>query len=167
MNVWPLQIDCPTFYGDPGGYDASPQRSAWEAEYLVDVKCPWQLMMDKTPVTQIRINKNCSDSLTRVLNNVWDATGQSQSAIETLRYNLYSGSYVPRVIRGGSMPSMHNFGAAIDWDDQDNQQHALHHLFQDSSLLIVKFKEEGAVWGGDWSPQSIDAMHVQFARVRP
>jgi hypothetical protein len=28
----------------------------------------------------------------------------------------------------------------------------------------VKFKEEGWIWGGEWSPP--DAMHVQAARIR-
>ena len=162
---WPLQKDMPTFYGDPGGYEASPQRSAWENANLVDVDCPWPLLMDKTPVTQIRIHRKCADSLLRVLGDIWDAVGHDLSAIQTLRYHLFSGSYAPRTIRGGTMPSCHNFAAAIDWDDQDNQQHATHHLFQDNSLLVVKFKAEGWIWGGDWSPQSVDAMHVQAALV--
>jgi hypothetical protein len=62
---------------------------------------------------------------------------------------------------------MHGFGAAIDWDAEENEQHSTKHLFQENSLIVVKFKEQGAVWGGDWSPQSIDAMHLQFARVHP
>ena len=157
--VWPLQADCNAFYGNPG--DTPDQWASWEKEYLIDIPCPWPLNMDNVVVTQIRINKRCAASLTRVLNNIWDATGHSLSAIQTLRYNLFSGSYNQRPIRGGTMRSMHGFGAAIDWDDQDNQQHALHHLFTDNSLLIVKFKEEGWVWGGDWSSQSIDSMHVQ------
>ena len=165
MNVWPLQKDCDAFYGNPG--DTPDQWMAWEATHLVDVPCPWQLNMDKIVVTQIRIHKLVAPSLTRVLGSIWDATGQSLSAIQTLRYNLFSGSYNQRPIRGGTMRSMHGYGAAIDWDDQDNQQHATHHLFQDSSLIIMKFKEEGWIWGGDWSPQSVDAMHVQAARVHP
>ena len=164
-QIWPLQSNCNAFYGDPG--DTPDQWAAWEKEYLVDVPCPWPLNMDNVVVTKIRINKKCADSLTRVLNNIWDATAHSLSAIQTLRYNLFSGSYNQRPIRGGTMRSMHGYGAAIDWDDQDNQQHALHHLFTDSSLLIVKFKEENWIWGGDWSPASIDAMHVQAARVHP
>ena len=60
---------------------------------------------------------------------------------------------------------MHAFAAAIDWDAADNEQHALRHLFQNDSLLVVKFREEGWIWGGDWSPGSVDAMHVQAARI--
>jgi hypothetical protein len=32
---------------------------------------------------------------------------------------------------------------------------------------VIKFKEEGWIWGGDWLPGSVDAMHVQAARVHP
>ena len=163
MNVWPLQKDCDAFYGNPG--DDPPQWAVWEAANLVDVLCPWPLNMDSIVVTKIRIHKLLAPSLTRVLGSIWDATGQSLSAIQTMRYNLFSGSYNQRPIRGGTMRSMHGYGAAIDWDDQDNQQHAMHHLFQDSSLIIMKFKEEGWIWGGDWNPGSQDAMHVQAARI--
>ena len=162
--IWPLQSDCNAFYGNPG--DTPEQWAAWEAANLVEVPCPWPLIMDNVSLTKIRIHKKCADSLTRVLNNIWDATGKSLSAIAALRYNRFSGSYNQRPIRGGTMRSMHGFGAAIDWDDQDNQQHALHHLFQDNSLLVVKFKEENWTWGGDWQSSSIDSMHVQAARVR-
>jgi hypothetical protein len=159
-NVWPLQRDATSFYGDP-------RSSGFTANHLVSVPCPWKLFMGKTELHSIQINKKCAESLTRVLNAVWTAVGQDQSAIETLHYHFYSGSYNYRPMRGGSALSMHAYGAAIDWDDQENQQHAHKHLFQDNSLLILKFKEEGWSWGGDWSSGSIDAMHVQAARVHP
>jgi hypothetical protein len=162
-NVWPLQKDCNAFYGNPG--DSQAQWTAWESSHLVNVPCPWVLHMGKDVVTQIRIHKLVAPSLTAVLASIWDAVGKDQSAIDTLHYNQYSGSYNQRPMRGGTARSMHGFGAAIDFDDQENQQHHMQHLFQDSSLLVVKFKADGWTWGGDWSPASIDAMHVQAARV--
>jgi hypothetical protein len=162
-QTWPLQADCDAFYGNPGSTPG--EWAAWESANLVDVACPWVLNMDAIVVTQIRIHKKCAVSLTQVLGAIWDATGKSQSAIETLRYNLFSGSYNQRPIRGGTMRSMHGYGAALDFDCADNEQHSMNHLFQDSSLITVKFKEAGAAWGGDWSSTSVDAMHYQFARV--
>jgi len=159
-NVWPLQRDCPTFYGNPSAKN-------WLHDNTTDVACPWPLFMDTTPVAHILIHKRCADSLARVLNNIWDAVGKSVSAIKALRYDRFSGSYNFRPIRGGHNLSMHSFAAAIDWDAEDNAQHDLHHLFKDDSLLVVKFKEESWIWGGDWSPGSVDAMHVQAARVHP
>src|SRR6185437_16098786 len=98
MNVWPLQKDCNSFYGNPGNIPA--QWKAWEAVNLVDVPCPWKMVFVdgkiSTPVTQIRIHKKCADSLKVVLGNIWDAVGHDKSAIETLHYNRYSGSYNQR-----------------------------------------------------------------------
>lgn len=166
-NVWPLQRDCDAFYGNPGGSPA--QWAAWESANLVDVVCPWQISFIDgkiiQPVKAIRIHKKCADSLKAVLENIWEAVGKDQSAIETLHYHHYSGSYNQRVMRGGSARSMHGYGAAIDWDAEENQQHSMKHLFQSDSLLVAKFKADGWTWGGDWSPGSIDAMHVQAARV--
>ena len=161
-NVWPLQRDCLTFYGNPASKN-------WLHENTVDVTCPWTLHMGSVVLTNILIHKKCADSLTRVLNNIWEAVGKTQAAIEKLRYDQYSGSYNFRPIRGSNsgVLSMHSFAAAIDWDDQENQQHSMKHLFQDNSLLVTAFKQEGWIWGGDWSPGSIDAMHVQAARVHP
>ena len=158
---WPLQSQAIAFYGDP--------RSAnWLHANTIDVPCPWPLHMGNHAIPHILIHKKCAESLTRVLNTIWNATGRSLSTIEKLRYDQYDGSYNLRLIRGSaSALSMHAFAAAIDWDAADNPQHAQKHLFADDSLLVVKFKEEGWVWGGDWSPGSIDAMHVQAARVHP
>ena len=159
-NVWPLQNDCVSFYGDP-------RAQNWLHANTVGVPCPWPLHMGTVSIPHILIHKKCAESLARVLNAVWDATGKSLSAIQALRYDRYDGSYNYRPIRGSTagVLSMHAFAAAIDWDAADNAQHAQKHLFQDDSLLVVKFKEEGWIWGGDWSPGSIDAMHVQAARV--
>jgi len=157
-NTWPLQRDCLTFYGDPSARN-------WLHDNTTDVTCPWPLLMDKTPVAHILIHKKCAESLMRVLNSIWDAAGRSLSTIRALRYDQFDGSYNFRPIRGGHNLSMHAFAAAIDWDAADNAQHSLQHLFRDDSLLVVKFKEENWIWGGDWSAASIDAMHVQAARV--
>jgi hypothetical protein len=159
MPTWPLQKDCIAFYGDPSARN-------WLHDNTTDVVCPWPIFMGKDPVAHILIHKKCADSLTRVLGNIWDAVGKDVEKIKALRYDQYDGSYNFRPMRGGHSMSMHAFACAIDWDAADNEQHSQKHLFTDSSLLVVKFKEEGWQWGGDWSAGSIDAMHVQAARVR-
>lgn len=165
MPVWPLQRDCTAFYGDPG--NTSQQWAVWEHAHLITVPCPWPLFYGASRVNGIRIHKLCAESLARVLSNIWEAVGKDVSAIETLHYQKYSGSYNQRPMRGGSARSMHGYGAAVDFDAEENAQHSLHHLFQPTSPIVVKFKEEGWAWGGDWSPGSIDAMHFQAARVHP
>ena len=157
-NVWPLQKDCLAFYGNPA-------QARWLSENTVSVLTPWILHVGETPTAHILIHKKCADSLTRVLNNVWDACGKSYVKIQQLRYDRYDGSYNFRPMRGSAAISMHAFACAIDWDAADNAFHSTRHLFTDQSLLVTKFKEEGWVWGGDWTPGSQDAMHVQAARV--
>ena len=162
-SVWPLQSDMFGFYGDPRG--AGGLNQSWYSANVVHVACPWELHMDAIKLHDIEIHRKCAESLTRVLGNIWDAAGRSQATIESMHYDRYSGSFNYRNKRGGSTLSCHAIGAAIDWDSEENEQHSHKHLFTDSSLLVVKFKEEGWIWGGDWSPDSIDAMHVQAARV--
>lgn len=155
-NVWPLQRDALAFYGNPFA-------AGFETRNIVRIQCPWTLQHSTR--SQIAVNKKCADSLKRVLANVWDAAQRSQHTIANFRYDIFDGSFVVRNKRGGNSLSMHALGAALDWDAKDNAQHSQTHFFNHQSLIVVKFIEEGWIWGGDWSPGSIDAMHFQAARV--
>ncbi len=157
-NVWPTQREVWSTFHNNG-------TVAWVNANLVDVPCPWLLRMDKITLHSIQIHKSCAESLKRVLGYIWQQCGESQEAIEKLHYDKYSGSYNYRPIRGGTAMSMHSYGLAIDFDAEENEQHSPKHLFTDDSLIIKAFKAEGWVCGVDWSPASIDAMHVQAARV--
>lgn len=164
MNIWPLQKDCDAFYGNPRGVNG--YSDSWAKANLVHVSCPWRLNMGAGhPVPFIPIHRKCAESLSRVLNVVWDKVGHSQEEIDRLKYSVFSGSFNYRTKRGASSLSMHAYGAAIDWDAPDNAMHSQHHLFTDDSLLIVAFKAEGWICGLDWSGSGVDAMHVQAARV--
>lgn len=155
---WPTQAHAMAFYGNPAS-------KGWAASHLVSVPCPWTLLMEKTVLHSIQIHKLCAPSLGRVLEYTWERCGKDQEKINALHFNLYSGSYNYRPMRGGTSLSMHSYGAAIDWDDQENQQHAQKHLFTKDTILIKAFLDEGWIWGGNWSPKSIDSMHVQAAVV--
>jgi hypothetical protein len=69
-----LQRDCTAFYGDP-------RKAGWLHENTIDVPCPRPLHIEKTPVSHILIHKKCSESLTRVLFNIWDAVGHDNAKI--------------------------------------------------------------------------------------
>lgn len=158
IQNWPLQSNCMQFYGDP-------RQPGWLQKNTQTVLCPWPIHVGAVPVKGILIHNKCAASLKRVLQNVWDDCGHDIQKIKALKYDVYDGSYNLRVMRGGAALSMHSFACAIDWDAENNPFHSKHFLFTDQSILIKRFKEEGWIWGGDWSPGSQDAMHVQAARI--
>ncbi len=153
-NIWPLQKDAVAFYGDPYQPDFMAN--------LTHVICPWNFTTGNNIIIS---HVKCADSLARVLNKTWVDIDKSQDHAHNLGYDVFDGSYVVRPMRGGKLPSMHSFGCAFDFDAAQNQQHSLKHLFQHNTPLVDNFLNENWVWGGDWSPSSIDAMHFQAARV--
>jgi D-alanyl-D-alanine carboxypeptidase len=158
QQSWPKQSQCSIFYGDP--------HSASFTNRLVVVHPPWALNANRSyGATYILIHQRCAPSLKRVLQWTWEECNQSQQTVERLRYDRFSGSYNDRSIRGGRAISMHGYGVAIDWDDDDNQMNTAHPLFTRSSPLIKAFLAEGWEWGGDWTSPK-DYMHVQAAHVR-
>lgn len=156
--IWPLQRDAIAFYGNPA-------LAGWLHSNTTYVACPWTLFVGKQATTHILIHKKCADSLSRVLAAIWDRCGRNPALIADLRFNKYDGTYNFRPMRGSSDMSMHSFACAIDWDASENPFHSAKHLFTDQTILVQEFKREGWIWGGDWSPGSQDAMHVQAARI--
>jgi hypothetical protein len=173
----PAQPDQPTTPPVTAGGDTlqklvwPTQAEVWSGFYdpvkLVHVQCPWVFTVEGTHSQTITIHEKCAASLTRVLNFIWENAGKSQDKIHEFGYDVYDGSYAVRSIRGGSSPSMHSYGVAMDWNAAANPQHAplSKTKFKPDSLIVKAFKDEGWTWGGDWSPGSIDAMHFQAARV--
>ncbi len=150
-NTWPTPAQCPAFYGN----DEATIRAN-----VVNVQIPW-LMNGKTHV--IPIHKKAADSLTRVVNFIWETCGKSQDQIHKFGYDIFDGSFVPRNIAGTGTRSYHWYAAAIDWDAARNPQHATaaNTEFKEESLITTAFKREGWTWGGNWSPQYRDAMHFE------
>jgi hypothetical protein len=148
-QVWPLQADCPGFYG----HTEAEVRSR-----LVIVKCPW-LLNGKTH--DIEIHTKCAESLTRVLNYIWERSGKSQEWLDAHGYNIFDGSMNWRLMRGGSSLSMHSFGCATDWDAAKNPQRQAG-TFKADSLITEAFEGEGWTWLGP----TFDPMHFQAARLR-
>lgn len=169
--AWPLQSQCDSFYGNPRGSKGT-YSPKWAAANLVHVACPWPLHTEdvvkkkvvRSSVPFITIHKKCADSLKRVLASIFSACDKDVAKIAKLHYDVFDGSFNYRPKRGASSLSMHAYGCAIDWDAADNPFHSRKHEFQSDSLLVVKFEEEGWIWGGRWS--NPDAMHVQAARLR-
>ena len=156
-NQWPLQRECLSKFGNP----ASP---GWGNKHIVHVVCPWELHMGPLHIPYIKVNSIAADSLTRVLNNVWDKCGKNEAKIEQIHADQFSGDWVVRQMRGLSNLSMHSFGLAIDFDAPHNQLGSSHGFFTPDNPLVKAFEAEGWTWGGRWQHRP-DPMHFQAARV--
>lgn len=162
-NQWPKQSGRDAFYGNPRGRDPSKPSAAWESANLVLIQAPFKMTFDGRPVRGVRIHKKCAESLKRVFNVIWDASGQSQAVIDRWGVSVFGGSYVYRLTRGGNSLSSHSWGCAIDLDPARNGLGDATPNFATIPQVLKAFADEGWTWGGRW--QSPDGMHWQAATI--
>ena len=147
-NPWPLtdQHSLTAFYGKAG-----------DESRLVSIHVEKHgICYEDSPVSTIRVNERCADSLLRVL-----------TVISKLpeRYVLedYAGCFNDRPMRGGSLPSLHARGAAIDLRPATNGNRNHWPTNSDMPLAVMEeFAKEGWLSAGAfWSR---DSMHFQATR---
>jgi hypothetical protein len=172
---WPLQSECPAFYGNPTDVkNGTPMASAkWQAANLVSVPLPWHAVASwdaKLPITSVRVHQKVQASFARILNALWDRAKainpqNPQAEIDRVGLSRYGGSYMWRPSRTGHMLSMHAYGCAVDFDPARNGLGDHHPFFgkPENRWVVDAFAAEGWVWGGQWS--NPDGMHFQAARV--
>ena len=108
-------------------------------------------------VKTIRCNAKVADSLLRVLTALYEFP----EGREVLKQ--YAGCYNNRPMRGGSLPSLHARGAAIDLDPNTNGNHASWPTRATMSILVMEqFAKEGWVSAGAFWGR--DAMHAQCTK---
>jgi len=145
---WPSQSQAALqgFYGSPG--DESKLVNLPVADLGVEY--------DGKPVKTIRCHERVADSLNRVLQAI---TSSPQRDI----LNEFAGVYNNRPMRGGSLPSLHARGAAIDIAPDTNRLSQSWPVSATMPLEVMEhFAREGwlaagAFWGRD-------AMHFQATR---
>jgi hypothetical protein len=150
------------FYGDlrGAGGRADPAGSQ---QNLTTVVPPWAMRIDGSAVSQITIHRKCKDSLTRVLNAIWDFAGHDPAKIRAAHLDEFSGSFNFRMnVNSPSRLSVHAYGAAIDLAAAENTNGV---PWQDNGRRLPRwaidaFLAEGWCWGGDFSGTP-DAMHFQ------
>lgn len=151
--VWPTQAQMRAFYG-PVGANLAP------------LEPPFVMTYAGKPIHSIMVNKRCLESLGRVLAAIWEKAGYSQKTVDDWGASIYAGCFNNRSMIGGSRPSCHAYGAAIDLDPARNpyghDPKARH--FTADGPVVAAFKAEGWIWGGDWH-SVYDPMHFQAARV--
>jgi D-alanyl-D-alanine carboxypeptidase len=150
------------FYGDPRGAGGRADP-AWSQQNLTTIVPPWTMRFEGGTVSQITIHRKCKDSLTRILNAIWDFTGHDRAKIKTAHLDEFDGSYVFRTnVNSPSRLSLHAYGAAIDLAAGENPNGM---PWQENGRMLPRwaidaFLAEGWCWGGDFSGTP-DAMHFQ------
>lgn len=144
-NPWPKadQASLTKFYGAAG--DESQLVNA-------DVS-GLGLKYDGKPVKTVRCHRKVAASLVRVFTEI--SKSPNRSVLEK-----YAGCFNNRAMRGGSLPSLHARGAAVDLDPDDNGNHIAWPTRATMPLEVMEaFAREGWVSAGAfWSR---DAMHFQ------
>jgi hypothetical protein len=145
---WPSssQAALQGFYGSPG-----------DESRLVNLNVQGLgVRYDGKPVRTIRCHERVGDSLRRVLADI--ASGPHAAILAT-----YAGVYNNRPMRGGSLPSLHARGAAIDLDPGTNRLSQSWPVSATMPLEVMEcFAREG--WVGLGWLIGRDAMHFQATR---
>lgn len=141
---WPSssQASLQGFYGSPG-----------DESKLVRMPLPDGTLYSGKPATSTRVHARCAESLSRVLHSIADSPQR-----DILKQ--FAGVFNNRPMRGGSLPSLHARGAAIDLAPDTNRNKQAWPASADMPLAVMEaFAREGwfsagAFWGRD-------AMHFQ------
>jgi hypothetical protein len=142
-NPWPKsdQASLTKFYGAAG-----------DESQLVNLPAPEWMTYEGKKVKTIRCHAKVAASLERALIKV--------SEVEGWQPIIYDGCFNNRPMRGGSLPSLHARGAAIDLDAGNNGNHVSWPVRATMPLEVMEaFAREGwlsagAFWGRD-------SMHAQ------
>lgn len=145
-RVWPgtSQAELTAFYGQAG-----------DESRLVNLPAPEGIFYEGKQVRTIRCNARVADSLGRILNRLVKEFPHIAKE--------YAGCFNNRAMRGGSTPSLHARGAAVDFDPDNNGNHT--HWPASATMpwgVMEIFASEG------WMPAGVfwsrDAMHFQATR---
>lgn len=167
MNIWPSQSQnaLKAFYGDPDTNADGLPDADFESKYLTFIApgYPMFLAWNMQPITRIKVNKRCAESLQSILIEI----GRNFTLAERQKYQIdrFGGCYNFRTMRGLSALSVHSYGAAIDLAPELNPLGA--EYGSKPNMIPLKavsiFESYGWAWGGRWHRP--DAQHFQAASV--
>lgn len=144
-HPWPRsdQASLRAFYGHPE-----------DNSDIISIEAPeWMRLYDgDTRLKTIQVHKKCAASLLRALNAAY--------AVAPDFARRYFGCHVDRNMRGGNLPSLHAYGAAIDLAASTNGNNVHWPTVADMPLEVMEaFAREGWLSAGAfWSR---DSMHMQ------
>ncbi len=145
-NPWPKtdQASLTAFYGAPG-----------DESRLVNLAVPRGIYYDGTMVKTVRCHERVAPSLLIILRELVEKFPAIAAK--------YAGCYNNRAMRGGSLPSLHARGAAIDFDPDANDNHTHWPVSASMPLGVMEiFARQGWIAAGAFWGR--DAMHFQATR---
>lgn len=156
---WPTErevLSGDSIFGQPG-----------DPGSLVTIPLPYPLRPSWSPdteLTSITCHRLIAVPLTRIFQRTLEHYGLER--IRELRLDIYGGCFNNRPIRGGSRPSLHAWGIALDLDPERNT------LYMSAPEAAFSGPEYDAFWSivekeGAFSlgrERNYDWMHFQFAR---
>lgn len=163
-NGWPTEAGVTAYYGPHGATDWSrPPPKLVKVPSPYTFKIAWNKAEKRS---YLWAHEKTAESLARVLQNVMAHYGGE--AISALSLDIFSGDYNPRLKRGSaSQWSMHSWGIAYDFDDQNNQLSWGADRAKFAREEYVPFWNiwEAEGWVSLGRSQNRDWMHVQAARL--
>lgn len=103
---FPKQKDCAKFYGNPG-----PEI----AKQLVSITLPFKMRIDwnlNQKTDELRFHRKCADSALAAWRAIYAHYGEDR--LRKLGLDRNAGTYMHRLMRGGTSWSMHAYGCAED-----------------------------------------------------
>ena len=157
MVAWPYDDTTSknAFYGDfhsPG----------WQDLNLVHMLAPYTMYYEKQPLAHgILVHKKIVQALTSVFNEIWDECNETQAAVDATGASDFGGCFNIRNIAGSNNWSNHSWACAIDLWPERNGFNSPNPGFTEDSIVVKAFKNQGALWGGNYSGRR-DNMHFEF-----
>ncbi|HEY4360333.1 MAG TPA: M15 family metallopeptidase [Bryobacteraceae bacterium] len=172
-NSWPTRDEAINVFRNPVGIDGNLDPW-WESNFLKFVEPPFRMVtswqeinpntgkMENKLLRRFRVHERVKPSIDRILAALWQEYGRDQEKIEADDLHLFGGGFEFRKQRNSSRLSLHAYGAAIDWDPDNNPQGSKWNPEKGvPQILIDLFKAEGWTWGGDFKGASVDPMHME------
>jgi hypothetical protein len=159
MQSWPKD-NTPAkiaFYGDPRGPHGENQ--IWRAAAEKRIVAPFQMYYAGQPIKSITVHKRIADAVLAAFNDIWQACGKDQKAVDKTGASDWGGCFNYRVIAGSANLSNHSFGCAVDLSPRTNGFNAGKGTI--ANIVVDAFKRQGAYWGGDYKGRT-DPMHFEF-----
>lgn len=156
-NNWPKQYtkEFDDFYGEQGS-------SLTVIDLPYRHKFSWELSQS---TQRLKCHEKVASSVLTVLENVVKEYGLTK--IRELRLDVWGGCFNIRPIRGGTKPSMHSWGIAMDYDPSRNRLRwgadKAHFAKEEYQAWWEIWEEEG--WVSLGRSRNFDWMHVQAAKI--